>query len=46
MYDRDGIGLPLTFVNYAQLTRSGEQKTESGRLVENRFYRNTFAKKK
>ena len=41
MYDRDGIGLPPTFVDFVEVTRTGEQKIESGRISENHVYRNT-----
>jgi len=45
MYDRDGIGLPLRFVEYSEVTRTGEKPGTPGHLGENRFYRNTFRKK-
>ena len=45
MYDRDGIGLPLTFIEYSEVTRTGEKPGTPGHLGENRFYRNTFRKK-
>ena len=44
MYDRDGIGLPLTFIDFTEVTRDGgEKKVDAGRLVETRVYRNSFA---
>ena len=45
MYDRDGIGLPVTFSDFTEVSRGGEKKIESGRAFENRFYRNTFGGK-
>lgn len=40
MMDRDGIGLPMTFVDFAEVTREGEKKVETGRVVEEHVYRN------
>ena len=45
MYDRDGIGLPVTFSNFREVLRAGEKTVESGRAVENHFYRNSFGGK-
>jgi tetratricopeptide (TPR) repeat protein len=46
MYDRDGIGLPCTFVNFSEVTPDGEKKIESGRASENHVYRNSVAGQK
>jgi len=42
MYDRDGIGLPVTFSDFVEVTRQGDTKIESGRAHENHIYRNSF----
>ena len=46
MYDRDGIGLPVTFSDFTEVSRDGDRKIESDRAFENRFYRNTFDRKR
>jgi len=45
MYDRDGIGLPVTFSDFSEVTPDGEKKIESGRCTEERVYRNTVTGK-
>ena len=40
------IGLPVTFSDFAEVTRKGDRKIESGRVTENRFYRNTLDRKR
>jgi len=46
MYDRDGIGLPVIFVNFSEVTPEGERKVESGRISENHVYRNAVTQTK
>jgi tetratricopeptide (TPR) repeat protein len=45
MYDRDGIGLPVTFSDFSEVTPEGEKKIESGRCTENQIYRSAFTVK-
>lgn len=40
MYDRDGVGLPPTFIGLSEVTRDGEKRIEAGRVSENHIYRN------
>jgi hypothetical protein len=46
LYDRDGIGLPCTFSDFFEIRYEGERKVQSGLLVENQFYRNSFGDRK
>ena len=39
MYDRDGIGLPATFVDVVEVTREGEKPLDPGPLHEMRVYK-------
>ena len=45
MYDRDGIGLPPTFINFVEMTPEGDKKVESGKLQEMHVYRFVADKK-
>lgn len=45
MYDRDGIGLPCTFINYVEATPDGDKAVPSSPLREGIIVRNTFAAK-
>ena len=40
MIDRDGIGLPMTFVDFIEVTKDGEKPVKEGRLCEEHVYRN------
>ena len=40
LIDRDGIGLPMRFVDFIEVTRDGEKPVNEGRAYEEHVYRN------